>query len=195
MSPGKSKEEETEVGDEKAAGPVEVEVKPVAPAPAAPEENKSDWENSYKYLMADFENFRRRVERERDKAVNFATGKLLLRIIDLHEGIERVAASLPAEAVTIRDGLHLLMKNLEALLKDEKVEPLAHVGEAFTIDVHEAVGKVPPTKEASEGTVAVIVQQGYRGPGGILRPARVLVADESAPTGKGSAKDDGPETA
>jgi molecular chaperone GrpE len=188
MSPGKPQQEDNDAGEEAAAKPVTDEVKP--PAPEPPEEKKPDWETSYKYLLADFENFRRRVDREREKAVNFATGKVLLRIIDLHDGVERVASSLPTEAVKIREGLQLLLKNLEALLKDEKVEPLAHVGETFTIDVHEAVGKVPPTKEAPEGTVAVIVQQGYRGPGGILRPARILVADSSANAAKKPAKED-----
>jgi molecular chaperone GrpE len=190
MSPGKPKGDEPEEADEKAVGPTEEEPKQPVSAPESPAEKKPDWENSYKYLMADFENFRRRVEREREKAVNSATGKLLLRIIDLHDGVERAAASLPADATVIREGLNLLTRNLEALLKDEKIERLARVGETFAIDVHEAVGKVPPTADAPEGTVAVIVQQGYRGPGGILRPARVLVADESAAQGKGPVKED-----
>ncbi len=164
------------------------------PAPGAPAPPEApDWERNYRYLLADFDNFRKRVEREREQAVRNAQGRLLLRIIDLHEGIERVTATLPREATPIREGLSLLIKNLDALLRNEGVEPLAQVGGVFSLETHEAVGSVPAPSGVAEGRIALIVQQGYRGPGGLLRPAKVLLAAAPAgtePAGPDEPKDD-----
>lgn len=174
-----SKPEEPEPANPRAAPPE-------PPTEGGAEPSREDWEKSYRYLLADFDNYRKRVEKEREAAVRQSQGRLLLRIIDLHEGIERVASALPKEAVSIREGLQMLLKNLDSLLKEESVEPLAQVGNPFQIDLHEAVGKAPAIPEMKEGSVAVIVQQGYRGPAGLLRPAKVLVAAPSVPVVTGA---------
>jgi molecular chaperone GrpE len=146
--------------------------------PEPPE--KPDWETRYRYLLADFDNYRKRAQRELGQAVERAKGELLLRTIDLHEGIEKVLETLPSDSGALREGLELILRNFSEFLRSESVEPVARRGEPFHPGFHEAVGQIPATPEAPAGTVAVIVQQGYRGPSGLLRPAKVLVAE--APT-------------
>ncbi len=143
---------------------------PEAPAPPA-----IDWEQRYKYLLADFDNYRKRSDRERDQAVRSAVGRLLLRIVDLHEGIEETISKLPPEAKVVKDGLQMVMKNLENVLKDERVRPLAQVGDRFSPDLHESVGNVPRVEGAKEECIAHVVQQGYSVDSVVLRPAKVLL--------------------
>lgn len=162
---------------------------PVAPVaaerPATAPEVADEWKSRYQYLLADFENFRRRVAKETEGAVAATRAKLLLKVIALHEGIEGALGAVPAEAKPLRDGLGLVLHNFDLLLKEEGVEPVAKLGEKFQPEVHEAVGQLPVSASAPEGSIGAIVQQGYRGPGGLLRPAKVLVAStKSSSAGK-----------
>jgi molecular chaperone GrpE len=148
-----------------------------APPPAPPEEAE-DWASRYRYLLADFENFRRRTEKNRDLISRQARAGLireLLPIFEASRAARAAVAGLPPSD-PIRHGLELLDREWSTFLKHEGVEPIATVGEPFRPDEEEAVGEAPVHGELREGSVAEIVQQGYRFFGGVLRPAKVLVA-------------------
>lgn len=137
-----------------------------------------DWETRYKYLLADFENFRRRTERDRAGARVDAEAILLRRLIPLVEGFqsaEDAGKTLPPSD-PLRRGLELLGRELNSLLKSIGFTPVARIGEPFRPEEHEAVGETLAVKGVDDGHVAEIVQQGYRFQGGLLRPAKVLVA-------------------
>ncbi len=151
------------------------------PTPAPSEGAAEDWRSRYQYLLAEFDNYRRRVQRDTDAAVSSARGNVLLKVIGLHEGIEHALEALPSDAKALRDGLSLVLRNMDTLLRDEGVEPVASEGARFQPDLHEAVGQAPSGPRAPEGTVATVVQQGYRGRSGLLRPAKVLVASGPPP--------------
>ena len=151
-------------------------------APPAEAQDAGDWESRFKYLLADFDNFRRRTERDRAGARSEAEGALLRRLIPLVEGFRQAEAAgrtLPASD-PLRRGLELLGHELEAVLRSVGFAPTAAVGEPFRPEEHEAVGEIEAPKGVSEGAVAEIVQQGYRFQGGLLRPAKVLVGRMSA---------------
>lgn len=149
-----------------------------------------DWKTRYQYLLAEFENYRRRTQREIKAAAYAARAELLLRVISLHDGIERARDHLPADAADLRRGLDRVLENFRSLLDEEQLHTVARVGDPFRPEDHEAVGSVPPTPEAPAGTVAAVVQEGYRGPNGLLRPAKVLVSaspsSEPAAPGEGA---------
>lgn len=148
-----------------------------APPASVPVES-SDWEDRFKYLLADFENFRRRTDRDRTAVRVEAEANLLRRLIPLVEGFQNAEAtgrSLPLSD-PLRRGLELLGRELDAVLRSVAFAPVARVGEPFRPEEHEAVGEIVGASDLSEGQVAEIVQQGYRFQGGLLRPAKVLVA-------------------
>jgi len=154
---------------------------PAAPAPEAPP--AEDWETRFKYLLAEFDNFRKRSERERDQAERNGRARVLRAILPLWEAFDRAEAEiqkLPASD-PLRHGLQLLRKEFEQFLRAEGVEPVARVGEPFRADDHDAVGESAPSKEARDGRIAEVVQQGYRSALGLLRPAKVVVARRPAP--------------
>jgi len=152
--------------------------------PPAPESTE-DWANRYRYLFADFENFRRRTERSREAITRQARAGVireLLPIFEASRSARAAVAALPADD-PVRHGIELLDREWSTFLKHEGVEPIATVGQPFRPEEEEAVGDAPTSAEVAEGAVAEIVQQGYRFYGGILRPAKVVVARAAPETG------------
>ncbi len=172
-----------------------------APAPeepaaaAAPTEPKEDWESRFKYLLADFENFRRRASKDRETVTRQARGALLRELLPLLEAFHAAhgAASRLAPTDPLRQGMELLDREWATFLKHEGVEPTAEVGRPFRADEAEAVGDAPPSATTAEGAVAEVVQQGYRFFGGLLRAAKVIVVKgkpSAAPSPEASAASD-----
>jgi molecular chaperone GrpE len=142
-----------------------------------------DWSTRYKYLLADFDNFRRRVDRDRESISRQSRAALvreLLPIIEAFQAARKSFAQLPASD-PVRRGLDLLDHEWSKFLKHEGVEPVAVAGKPFRADEEEAVGEHPADGEHPEGSVVEVVQQGYRFFGGLLRPAKVIVARASTP--------------
>ncbi|HTW77835.1 MAG TPA: nucleotide exchange factor GrpE [Thermoplasmata archaeon] len=152
-----------------------------APGPSsdAPSE---DWATRYKYLFADFENYRRRTERERENLSRQVRGAMIREMLPILEAFRSgrdAAAKLPPDH-PLRRGLELLDREWSTFLKHEGVEPVTSVGAPFKPDEAVAVGDAPATEQTPDGTVAEIVQQGYRFFGGLVRPAKVIVARAAA---------------
>lgn len=163
----------------------------VPPAGAAPSEGPTpvphppveDWESRFKYLLADFENFRRRTSRQLEQNRERAEADLLRRLLPIVEASERAAdatAHLPAKD-PIRHGLELLGKEWNAFLEAEGVQRIAQSGIPFNPDIHEAVAETVASPLHPAGIVVEVVQKGYRVANGLLRPAKVVVARRPAP--------------
>jgi molecular chaperone GrpE len=166
---GEPREEDT--AESPATGPAP------APGPKATTDS-SDWESRFRYLLADFDNFRRRTDRDRTTVRAEAEASLLRRLIPVVEGFQNAEAagkSLPATD-PLRRGMELLGRELDSVLRSVGFAPVARVGDPFRHEEHEAVGEIAGASDISDGAVAEIVQQGYRFQGGLLRPAKVLVA-------------------
>jgi len=159
-------------------GPDEEARAPPAEGPAPQSPPAEDWENRFKYLLADFENFRRRSERERESLTRQARGAVLRDLLPLLESFRSAGAAVArlAPSDPLRQGMELLEREWSKFLKHQGVEPVVEVGHPFRSEEAEAVGETPVRDDCPEGSVAEIVQQGYRFFGGLLRPAKVIVA-------------------
>jgi molecular chaperone GrpE len=159
-------------------------VEPIASPRAREPEEAPDWESRYRYLLAEFDNFRKRSARERETERREARGVALRALLPLYETFQRAlqAAGRLPEADALRRGLELLQRDWDAFFAREGVVPVAHPGDRFRLEEHEAVGDAPADAAHPAGSVAEVVQQGYRFPGGLLRPAKVLVARAPAPS-------------
>jgi len=160
---------------------------PVAAPEVPTAQPTEDWATRYKYLLADFENYRRRSERERGTITRQSRAGMLRELLPILEAFRTAREALnhlPA-ADPVRRGLEILDREWMTFLKHEGVEPVATVGHPFKADEAEAVGDTPADAQHPAGTVVEIVQQGYRFFGGLLRPAKVVVA--RAPTAVPSA--------
>lgn len=132
--------------------------------------------------QADFENYRKRVERERTETYNRVvadvTGKLLPVLDNLKRALEAEASVEAAESDEFRhflSGVDLINKQLNGVLEALGVKPIAAVGEQFDPHIHEAVVS-EATDEYDPDTVIQEIVTGYRLGDKLIRPALVKVA-------------------
>ena len=129
----------------------------------------------YLRALADFENYRRRVERERSTATRAGKREVLLPLLDVLDGFERALTHMNDAPRSVAQGLQALHRQLLGVLETQGVTPLKSLGETFNPEVHDAVGSVE-SEEVESGAVAEELQRGYRWGDDVLRPARVRVA-------------------
>jgi molecular chaperone GrpE len=128
----------------------------------------------WKRAAADFDNFRKRAQREREEYVTLANERLVKELLPVLDDLERalVAASEHEEAA-LEDGVRLVHQSLASLLARQGLTEIETAG-AFDPHVHEALLSQP--SDAEEGSVIDVVQKGYRLGDRVVRPARVVVA-------------------
>lgn len=164
--------------------PEPAESPPVEPAAAAPAEPApEDWAKRFTYLYADFENYRRRTERERESLRHRSQADLLRALLPILEATEQAVEAVQRLPPTdpVRKGVEMLQKSFSNFLAEQGVGVVARPGDPFRPEEHEAVGETAATPEAADGSIAAVVQQGYAFPGGLLRPAKVVVSRRRAP--------------
>ena len=125
---------------------------------------------------ADFENYRKRVERDREAASRQAKRALLLSLVDLADGFDRALLHVDDSPESVAAGLHGMQRRLRSLLEAEGVKSFESVGEAFDPARHEAVATVRDFDGAA-GTVVDEAGRGYLWNDELLRPARVRVSE------------------
>ena len=134
-------------------------------------------------LLAEFDNYRKRVERERQRSTQFAQGDLIRKLLPVLDDLERAEAALQAPQETKIDRaamLKIVRLLADGLRREGLVRIDAPPGTVFDPNEHEAVLTIP-TDEMPEGSVVEALQAGYRLGDRLLRPARVVVARALVP--------------
>ncbi len=130
-------------------------------------------------VQADFENFRRRTQREREELSVYANQGLLQDFLPVIDNLERaLAAGDNATAESLRSGVELTARQFRALLEKHNVSPVEAMGQPFDPNVHEAVMQEQGDYETP--TVVMELQKGYKIGDRLLRPAMVKVARKDA---------------
>ena len=129
----------------------------------------------YLRALADYDNYRRRIERERATAARSGKRELILQLLEVLDGFDRALQHVGDAPSSVSEGLQLLQRKLLGVLEAQGVTPLQSLGETFNPELHDAIGTVQ-SEEVESGTVADEVQRGYRWGDDVLRPARVRVA-------------------
>jgi molecular chaperone GrpE len=130
---------------------------------------------------AEFDNYRKRTERERREASDYAATELLREILPVVDDLERALAA-PVEpgpgaerVAAYRDGLDLIRRQFLEILRRRGVEPMEVVGQPFDPQWHEALAQEPANGRA-DGEVTAEIRRGYRQGSRLLRAALVKVA-------------------
>ncbi len=156
------------------------------------EERKRNEEylTSLRYLQADFENYRKRVDREIRELEEFSTVGLVRKLIPVLDDLDlAVASASKAEDKGLLEGVKMVQKNLSSALESEGLQRIKAVGEPFDPSAHEAVDKVQGT-DKPEDTVIEEMRKGYTFKGKVLRPSAVKVemaARQERAKGEGTA--------
>lgn len=131
----------------------------------------------YLFLMAEFDNFRKRTMREKAEIIKNANEKAMKALLpvvdDFERGLEANSKSDDAEA--IKQGMELIYNKLVRYLKDNGVTPIESNGTAFDPDLHEGIAMVPTEDESMKGKVIDTPAKGYMINDKVLRHAKVAV--------------------
>jgi molecular chaperone GrpE len=144
------------------------------------EAEKEELRKTLIHRQADFENFRKRVERDRNEETRRVVGQFIQNLLPTLDAFERALAAHddPAYAEYIK-GFELIYKQLWESLAKQGLERIDAAGKQFDPHVHQAIERVE-TDEHADGAVIEVLQYGYSFHGRVLRPAIVRVA--AAPT-------------
>jgi molecular chaperone GrpE len=129
----------------------------------------------YLRALADFDNYRRRVERERASAARSGKRDIILSLLETLDSFDRALEHIGDAPSSVSKGVQAIHRKMLSLLEAQGVTPFKSEGEPFNPEMHEAIGSVE-TDEYESGTVANELQRGYRWGDEVLRPARVRVA-------------------
>jgi molecular chaperone GrpE len=128
---------------------------------------------------AEFDNFRKRVERDRKDMIEWAAADVLGELVVIVDDFERaIAAPAPPEAQSVKAGLELIHRQLSELLKKRGVTTVEALGADFDPHLHQAVA-YEEVAGAREGEVVGVLAKGYKIGDRLLRPAMVKVAKAS----------------
>jgi molecular chaperone GrpE len=127
-------------------------------------------------LAAEFDNYKKRINRERVELSDRAQASFVAKLLDVLDDMDRLVASDPATPLqSLREGLSAVDRKLSKDLEDAGVERIDPTGMAFDPSQHEAVSTVPAPDRSQEHVVSATFQPGYRFKGVLVRPARVQV--------------------
>lgn len=127
--------------------------------------------------QADFDNFRRRTQKEKEELAQYATSKLLTELLSVLDNFERALVTTPAnpESEAFAKGVNMIFRQLDGVLKAEGLTAMETVGQPFNPEYHQAIMQVE-SEEYEEGIVTEEVQKGYLLKDRVLRPAMVKVS-------------------
>jgi molecular chaperone GrpE len=133
--------------------------------------------------MAEVENVRKRLERERDDARTYSVTRFARDLLTVADNLARALAAIPDDArakaddsiKAVIDGVEATERELQAALGRHGIKPIDAQGQRFDPHLHQAIAEVP-AQGAEPGTVVNVVQSGYTIGDRLLRPAMVTVA-------------------
>lgn len=169
----------TEVDAARASGLSGLPVEPEAEAIRRLEAELDDARDQHLRLAAEFDNYRKRIARERSELTDKAQAGLVARLLDALDDADRLTATMGTLSVeALREAVALVDKKFWKELETAGLEAIDPVGQPFDPSLHDAVSVVAPSGPEQDHTVAATFQIGYRFKGTLVRPARVQVYSE-----------------
>lgn len=133
--------------------------------------------NRLKYMMAEFDNYRKQMEKQIDSRIESGKAELLVKFLSLRDDYLRaleMAKQSKSETVVI-EGLEGILKNFDSLLRSEGVMEIETIGTPFDPNVHDAIG-FSHQDEIEENIITKEIRKGYMLNNKVLRPSLVLIS-------------------
>jgi molecular chaperone GrpE len=134
------------------------------------------------YLQADFENLRKRLDRQMEETRKYSNERLILEMLEVVDDMEAAvrARSSSSSVDQLVQGVEMTLKKLRKLLANEEVHPIPAQGETFDPLKHEAIARIE-SKGAEEGRIVEEVRKGYIMRGKVIRPSVVKIGVKPSP--------------
>ncbi len=167
----KAKAEETQENTEET-------VKENAKTELTPEEKYAELNDRFLRLYAEFENFRKRTNKERIDLINNASADVLKEMLPILDDFERaIDNNEKSDDITvIKEGFHLIYNKFKSSLERKGLKVMESKGHVFDSEIHEAIAKIPAGDE-EKGKVVENVEKGYYLHDKVIRYAKVVVGE------------------
>lgn len=129
----------------------------------------------YLRLLADYENFRRRTEKEKLAIYGDATAKCVEQLLPVVDNFER-AMEVPCQDAEYHKGMEMIFGQFRGFLEKLGVSEIPALGTEFNPNIHQAIKREEASEEFPENTVCEVFQKGYMLQDRLIRPAMVAVA-------------------
>ena len=129
-------------------------------------------------VVADFDNYRKRVDRDREQQSLRIKGQVISKFLDIIDTIDKAQESEYPDLESSLNGISGIQKLVSSFMESLKIEKFVPKGELFDFRFHEALTTVDDN-EVDPNTVVDVIQSGYKLEGEVLRPAKVVVSKNS----------------
>jgi len=134
----------------------------------------ADYTDHLKRLQAEFENYCKRVEKERKDVAGFASERLIVKLLLVVDDFERALNELKGVPEETKKGIEMIFRNLHKILDEERVEPIKTVGEKFDPYKHEVMLQVE--SDQPDDVIVEELQKGYTMNGKVIRYSKVKIS-------------------
>ena len=139
----------------------------------------SESRDKYLRLYSDFENYKKRVARERIELSKMAGVDIFLSVLPVMDDMERAMKAMNenANADTMKEGLNLVFNKLKSITESKGLKAMESIGNIFDPELHDAITNVPATSEDMKGKVVDEIEKGYYLNDKVIRHAKVIVGN------------------
>lgn len=141
----------------------------------ASEEKKDEDSQRYIRLMAEFQNYKKRVDKEKKDTYAFANEKIVTELLDVIDNFER-GLDTECENENFFEGMKLIFNQFKGVLVKEGLEEIEALGQEFDTTYHNAL-MMQDSEEHKSGEIISVMQKGYKLKNKVIRPAMVIVAN------------------
>ncbi len=136
-------------------------------------------QNKYLLLLAEFDNFRKRTNREKADLLKYSGEEVMTALLPILDDFQRSLNVMDNSdnLSSIREGIKLVSDNLSRFLEKSGLKPMESMGKEFDTTYHEALQTVPVQDESQKGKVIEVVEKGYLYKDKVIRFARVIVGE------------------
>ena len=132
------------------------------------------YEKKLQYLLADFENLKKRTELDVQNKVNSALDSMMLKFLSIYDDFVRAKDALAKQKINT-DGLSAILKNMDSFLSENGVTPIEALGEIFDPQLHEAIS-VKEDLSLDDNTITAEIRKGYILQNRVIRPSLVEIS-------------------
>ncbi|MFP4556124.1 MAG: nucleotide exchange factor GrpE [Bacteroidales bacterium] len=143
------------------------------------QEDLDEAKNKYMRLSAEFDNFRKRTQREKMDLIRYGSEDVLKSILPLVDDFER-ALKVTKDATdveSLKEGITLIYGKFADFLKSNNVEEIEAIGQELDTDLHEAITKIPVDDKKKKGIIVDVIEKGYKLNDKVIRYSKVVVGE------------------
>ena len=141
------------------------------------QEKTASFEKKLQYLLADFENLKKRTELDVQSRVNSALDSMMLKFLSIYDDFVRAKDALVKQKINT-DGLSAILKNMDSFLSENGVSPIEALGEIFDPQLHEAIS-VKEDSSLDDNTITAEIRKGYILQNRVIRPSLVEISKKA----------------